>query len=176
MKSYDIGCSHLLIMVGLPGSGKSFFAEHFAETFNAPLISYGKLSKELMCRNEATKELNLGINRIEKYMLEEISKTKRTIIFDGKNYNRSSFEELSKIANKLDYLPLYIFVQTDIETAKKRSISKANENHMSVEQFDKILKQFKPIDRTKKHVVVISGKHTYSSQLKIVLKYLSENN
>jgi len=164
-------------MLGIPGAGKSTFAEHFAETFKAPIISYDRLHKELSLCEIDQKTENSVISHVLKYMFEEISKTKRTIIFDGRVYSRSSCEELTKIAHKLGYKPLFILVQTDLITAKKRIVKVNHDNTASVtsEQFDKIASQFNPIDRNKANVIVISGKHAYQTQLKIVLKYLSES-
>jgi len=177
MKSFDLGISHLVIMVGIPGSGKSFFAEHFANTFQAPVISYDKLHKEFISTGIDPKIESSTINHILKYMLKEVSKTKRTIIFDGQTYSQATYEELIKIAHSLNYEPLFVWVQTDAKTAKKRA-TKLNHGEdrtiLTNDQFDKIIKQFSPIDRTKKNVVVISGRHTYPNQLKIVLKYLSQ--
>lgn len=177
METPSLSTSHLVIMLGVPGAGKSFFAEHFAETFSAPIISYDRLHKELNLCEIDQKTENSVISHVLKYMFEEISKTKRTIIFDGRIYSRASCEELTKIAHKLGYKPLFILVQTDLNTAKHRII-KANHNNaasITSEQFDKIASQFNPIDRAKANVIAISGRHAYQTQLKIVLRYLSES-
>ena len=81
MKPSDLSASHLVIMLGIPGAGKSFFAENFADTFQSPIISYDKLYKNLDDCEFDQKSKNMIISHILKYMLEEISKTKRTIIF-----------------------------------------------------------------------------------------------
>ena len=31
---------HVILMIGIPGAGKSTFAERFSETFQAPIVSY----------------------------------------------------------------------------------------------------------------------------------------
>ena len=176
MKPSDLSISHLVIMLGIPGAGKSFFAEHFADTFQAPIISYDKLHKNLGDCDLDQKTKNIIISRTLKCMLEEFSKTKRTIIFDGRIYSRASCEELVKIARKFKYEPLFVQVQTDELTAKKRIAKAAHENKLviSKERFDKIVNQFNLMSKNMHNVVVISGRHTYSTQLKIVLKYLSE--
>ena len=178
MKPSDLSASHLVIMLGIPGAGKSFFAENFADTFQSPIISYDKLYKNLDDCEFDQKSKNMIISHILKYMLEEISKTKRTIIFDGRIYSRASCAELIKVARKLKYEPLFVLVHTDALTARKRIIKAAHNNDKSVipkEKFDKIVTQFNSMSKNIRNVVVISGKHTYQTQLKIVLKYLSES-
>ena len=177
MKSSDLSASHLVIMLGIPGAGKSYFADHFAETFQSPIISYDKLYKNLDCCDFDQKMKNVVVSRTLKYLLEEISKTKRTIIFDGRIYSRTSCDELTKIAHKYKYEPLFVLVQTDELTAKKRIVKNARYNGepaMPKEKFDKIVSQFNALSKNMRNAVAISGKHNYSTQLKIVLKYLSE--
>lgn len=174
MKSLILNRSHLIVMVGIPGSGKSFFAEHFAETFKAPIISYDRLHTEIFRSSTSSKDDEATISRIANYMLEEVLKTGQTVIFDGKIYSRTSYDLIAKKAQILGYEPLYVWVQTDSDTSKKRAL-KPNADKIAIisDQFDKALKQFTPPERTKR-IVVISGKHTYASQLKIVLKCLAE--
>ena len=44
---------------------------------------------------------------------------------------------------------------------------------LTKKQFDALVENFEA-PQTKKKIVVISGKHAYSSQLKIILKHLAE--
>lgn len=176
MNPSNLGVSHLVVMLGIPGAGKSYFAEHFASTFQAPLISFEQIYNQLDGIEIDQKAKNLVVNRFIKNTLKEISKTKRTIIFDSMLYSRASCDDVIKASRSLGYKPLFILVQIDKETAKKRLHQTNKDRRMPIindMQFDKITKQYNPIENTRKDVVVISGKHTYASQLKIVLKYLS---
>jgi predicted kinase len=161
-------------MVGIPGSGKSFFAEHFADTFKAPIISHNRLRTELFKSPTFNKSEDEIISRISDYMLDEVLKTERTVVYDGKSDLRISRDLIAKKAKSFGYEPLFVWAQTDIATAKKRATKKTTDKPViSTEQFDIILKQFSAPHRIE-NTIVISGKHTYSSQLKIVLKYLAD--
>jgi predicted kinase len=174
MKPLILNRPHLIIMVGLPGSGKSFFAEHFANTFKAPIISYSRLYKEFNRLSVDTKNKDVVIGHVANYLLGEVLKTGLTVLYDGQIYSRTDFDLITKKAHALDYEPLFVWVQTDPATSKKRATKPGiDKPALTSEQFDQTLKQFSPPERTK-NIVVISGKHTYTSQLKIVLKYLAE--
>lgn len=173
MKSSDLSTSHLIVMLGIPGSGKSYFANSFAKTFLSPLISFDNIFNKL---DEATADKNTLkniINQIAIDLIPEIAKTKKTIIVDGWINNRSDYETILKIAKNIGYEPLFIWTQTDIDTAKKRCSKQRSINASSIEKFDAIVRDFNKINKMKKNLVVVSGKHTYSSQLRIVLNYLS---
>jgi len=174
MKSLNLDNPYLIVMVGIPGSGKSFFAENFSNTLKAPLISFDRLRKELSkIPIQNTKEEET-IKRVSAYMLDESLKTSKTIIYDGAADTLFERDLLNKKAQKMGYNPLFVWVQTEIMTAKKRAVKPTdNKISMNSEQYESKLKRFNVPNRTEK-TIVISGKHTYTSQLKIVLNNLTE--
>lgn len=174
MKSTTVSKPHLIIMVGIPGSGKSFFAEHFAETFNAPLISFHRIRQELFSAPTFSKEENTIISQVANYMIDEVLKTGRTIVYEGQTDTHIERNLIAKKSRDAGYQPLFIWVQTEPDTARKRA-KKATPGKpaLSVDQYNEILKRFSVPNQAEKPVV-ISGKHTYASQLKIVLKHLIE--
>ncbi len=161
-------------MVGIPGSGKSFFAEHFANTFKAPIVSFDQLRQKLFKSPIFSKDEDIIISRVADYMLDEVLKTGRTVIYEGQTNLRTDRALIAKKARGADYEPLFVWVQTESVTAKKRA-TKPNSSKLflSAEQFNASLKQFSAPHQTEK-TIVISGKHPYTSQLKIVLKHLVE--
>jgi predicted kinase len=160
MKSLSLAKPHLLIMVGLPGSGKTFFADKFADTFNAPCISEEAINK--YTADEASS------NALFTYQLKQLLRTNQTIIIDGKSNTRAERTELHQKAKAAGYEPLLIWIQTDQQTAASRALKN---NHTS-ETIEKMIKHFTAPSAIEK-AVVVSGKHTYATQAKVVLKKLS---
>jgi predicted kinase len=174
MKPLQLSKPHIIIMLGIPGSGKSFFAEHFSETFSAPLISFDKLRDNLFAPDSRSDAETSALNHASGYMLTELLKTHRTIVYDGPSNSRVDRINLLKEAKAAGYEALFIWSQTDLETAKLRSTkSTRSKKGISSDEFNTSVKRFTPPSRLE-HVVVISGKHTYASQIKIVLKHLVE--
>lgn len=161
MKSLSLGQPHAIVMVGIPGSGKSFFAEKFADTFNAPYIEMAYF-RHFAGDDKAANEL---VRRV----IKEVAKTKQSMVLEVDSATRTSRTELAKELKALGYVPLFIWVQTDIHTAATRS-AKAY-NMPKSEHADRV-KTFSPPHETEK-ALVISGKHTYATQARIVLKRLS---
>jgi len=169
MKSLSLSKPHLIIMVGVPGSGKSFFADKFAETFHAPIVSREKITAHL---GQEAKEADL----VARDQLDELLKTQQSIIVDGIADSRSTRGEIAKKARSAGYETLLVWVQTDPATAKSRSTRKSTDTNSRIlpgEQYDRAAKQFAPPTAIEKPVV-ISGKHTYATQAKVILKKLSE--
>lgn len=154
-------------MVGIPGSGKSFFAEKFSDMFHAPYVSYDKI----MSVGEGNAE---SAAKYMTYLLHELIKTNQTIVVDGLADTRAQRTELKHVAHTAGYKPLFIWVQTDVATAKARALktSKDKSRPLSPDEYDQLLGHFVPLVSAEKPVV-ISGKHTYATQAKVVLKHLA---
>jgi len=166
MKPLTSASPHAIIMIGIPGSGKSTFADRFADTFQAPIVSQTKLQREYGLSEQEAESLRDTI-------LTEYMKTHRTVLIDGGFNVKEKREALVRRVVKAGYRPLSIWVQTDTSEAYRRAIKPyPRGSGMRDEEFDAYLDAFEAPGEKEK-MVVISGKHTYTSQLKIVLKQLA---
>jgi len=170
MKSLSLSKPHIVIIVGIPGAGKSYFADYFSDTFNAPLISLDKISKKLFGHRTFNEKEKSILARISGHFIDELLKTKQTIVLDGLSETRTDRQAIAKKAHQEGYETLLVWVQTESAAAKNRVVkaAKGQAPIMTTEQFDSALKRFSP-PHTLEKAVVISGKHTHASQLKIVL-------
>jgi len=168
MKPLTPASPHVIIMVGIPGAGKSAFAEKFADTFQTPILNRTKLQKELQLDDEQA-------DNLVDTVLKEYMKTNRTIVLEGGYDNKKHRAELIKYFTKLGYRPLVVWVQTDTIEARRRAVKAYPQGSgLSSEEFDEVVKQFQaPL--ISERAIVISGKHTYTTQLKIVLKQIATN-
>lgn len=161
MKSLQLDKPHAIVMVGIAGSGKTFFAHKFAEMFNAPYIDQSALYEHARDDQSAFE--------LAKLLLGEVVKTKRSVILELDTSTKTSRLELSRALKKAGYTPLFVWVQIDHETAQNRSMKN---NAMSAGEHDELVRRFSP-PATNERPLVISGKHTYATQARIVLKKLS---
>lgn len=166
MKPLTPNTPHLIIMVGIPGSGKTTFARHFATTFQTPYINPRDVLELTGIDNEATE-------KVTKLFFDELLKTRRTLIYEGSTYTRAQRTALEAMVAKEGYSSLQVWVQTDPVEAKRRSTKQQPHSLVLTDQeFDTAFRQFEnPSEKEK--AVVISGKHTYPTQLKAVLRRLS---
>jgi predicted kinase len=167
MKSLSLSKPHAIITTGIPGSGKTFFADKFADTFNVPCVSYDKII-HLASDEKAAYTLLF-------YQVAALLKTNTSFIIDGASNTRTERVELTKVIRAAGYETLLIWVQTDPATAKMRVIKeskgKAGQPISSAEH-GQLHNRFSAPTAGEKPVV-ISGKHTYATQAKVILKKLS---
>lgn len=160
---------HLIILAGIPGSGKSFFAENFAKSFKSPIINSETIRAQLNKKPAFSNNEDAVVNNLSLLFLGEALKTNRTVIYRGKTDTRTSRNLVTKMCRDMGYDTFLVWVQTDIESSKKRYLRCVRDNSVEANnRFDHMVKKFEA-PRSNEKPIVISGKHDYESQLKIVL-------
>lgn len=178
MKSLNLARPQMLLLVGIPGSGKSFFARQFSETFDAPVVSVDRIRFELFANPTYSADENDLVARLAGYVIEELLKTKRSFVVDGGCNARAERQRLAQLARKSEYEAPVVWVQTDIATCRTRALKRNPEKRaddkfspsLSEQSFDAMSRRF--TEPTHEKHVVISGKHAYGTQAKMVLRKL----
>lgn len=160
MKSLELSTPHLIVVVGLPGTGKTYFAKQFAEMFQAPYVDYSYYQQ--LVGNEHTGDV------VATEIISQLVITKQTIVVEGRGETKQDRALLANMATQKGYEVLYVWVQTEPMTAKQRALKI---NGISEQDFAYRSQTFTPLDRIEPQQV-ISGKHTFASQAKMVLKKL----
>lgn len=179
MKTLALSRPLILILVGLPGAGKSFFARQFSDMFDAPMVSFDRIKFELFEKPQLNQAEQDIIRRIALYQMDELVKTHRSFIVDGGSNALQDRQKLEQLAKSNGYGTLLIWVQTDDATcrarATKRNPKRSPDDALSPSLTDAMwaeqTKRFNP--PAKEPYMVISGKHAFSTQAKMVLRKLS---
>lgn len=164
MNALHLARPHAIMMVGIPGSGKSFFARQFSDMFRTPYLDIAEILEYI--GDDAKTE------KIVLYLLNEITKTEQTFLFEGNSASRTSRTEFAKWARTKGYQPLFIWIQTDQATSKSRTLRAKT---LTRDQFDNQIHQFSAPHIDEK-AVVVSGRHTYATQARVVLNHLGKQN
>lgn len=161
MKSLQLDKPHAIITIGVQGSGKTFFAEKFSETFKAPYF------EQSMFRHYAKDDKSA--DELFNRTLDETLKSGKSIVIELANASRVERAEVSKRVKTAGYIPLFVWVQIDAATAMNRTFR--SQGTSQAEYMD-YAKKFSPAHPTER-ALVISGKHTFATQAKAVLKKLT---
>ncbi len=167
MKPLSLSHPHAIIMVGLPGSGKTFFAEKFSDTFSAPFVALERITP--FC-DDPTSAATIAYHQIQ-----ELLKTQQTIIIETRANTPVERSIVIDLARSKGYKTLLVWVQTDLTTTKLRCVRTTKDSSrvpMTVQQYTQLAEYFTP-PRENEKPVVISGKHTYATQAKTVLTKVS---
>lgn len=178
MKTLSLSRPLVITVIGLPGSGKSFFSRQFAEMFGAPLVSVDFVRHTLFPDAKYTAEEDGYVHPLAGNLISQLLKTGKTIVIDGGLNNRQQRHGVEQLAAKHGYGRLTVWVQTDEPTSLARSLKRSAKrqydeynNAMTQQAFMRYKKQFTAPTATE-NIVVISGKHTFATQARVVLKKL----
>lgn len=161
MKSLQLEKPHAIVVIGLEGSGKSFFAAKFADTFNAPFIEQSFFARTAIDEKAADELMN--------NTMEQMLKTGRSVVVELALATRSQRNDMSRLLRSSGYVPMYVWVQVDTDTAMTRAYKATGTRQ---DEYMERMKRFSAPHQTEK-ALVISGKHTFATQAKAVLKKLS---
>ncbi len=161
MKSLQLDKPHAIVVIGIQGSGKSFFARKFADTFNAPFLEQSVF--QLAARDET------AAGQLMDDMIDELLKTNRSVVLELALSSRAERTELTKRLRSAGYVPLLVWVQVDVDTAMARAYRTTGTGQGEYRERGRRFSQPHASERS----LVISGKHTFATQAKAVLKKLS---
>ncbi len=152
--------SRAILVFGTPCSGKTTFCENFAKRFHAPFYNL----EDMMTKYGFNHEQILGF-------VEEVAKTGQTLIFEGLLNTEKDREIINQILIDSNYSPSLIWIQTDSSTTKQRMKMRLKSVSKAKTEYDARMKLLEaPSD--KEPAIVISGRHTFETQLRHVLTQL----
>ena len=146
-----------ILVFGAPCSGKTTFCEKFSQRFKAPYYDLAALRDEA---DFTEKQLHI--------ILEVIAKAGQNIVIEGGLDTESERNAVRRLLKSCGYTPALVWIQTDINTIKSRLRVKLGSVTKAKEEYDhRISIMEAPAD--KEHAIVLSGKHTFDTQIAHVL-------
>lgn len=162
----------IILICGLPGTGKSFLAKKLASKLSCRHINTDIVRKEKIKEPGYSEKEKHSVYDAVVFLAEEALKKKQSVILDGTFYKsefRKKAEQLAKKHKKGFYI---IELVTPLSEVKRRLDSKKNVKSDSAADFDvyKIIKaEFEPI---KEYHLIIDSTRPLKDQIAEVVNYL----
>jgi predicted kinase len=162
----------IIIVFGLPGSGKSYFASRLAKMINGEYINSDTVRKKMFDkRTYSIKERSLVYDEMLRQVREE-AKTHKYIILDATFYKDDLRKKFSKKAKDIDEI-IFIEVRAEEEVARKRLEKARQESEADFEVYKKIKTEWEPL--TDEHLILQSADDNIQEMLEKTFDYLHLN-
>ncbi len=171
----------LVLLYGMPGSGKTFFARQLCEQMQAAHLEADRIRSELFQNPNYGKEENHVVASIMTYMAEEFLRGGVSVVFDLNSARTAHRRLLRNIAARCKAATILVWLQIDPDTAFRRSVSRdrrKTDDHyaqdMTPEIFRTALASMQNPDAGEPFLV-ISGKHVFSMQKNAFFRELRQH-
>ena len=136
----------IVLVGGLPGSGKTYFAKKLAGETDAILFSSDKVRKFLGASGRYNIEDKLHVYKELASLAEsELINSKKRVVIDATFYHQSMRLLFTELATRL-WVPLYfIWIYANEKVIMKRTQIPREDSEADFEVYKKIRDQFEPI-------------------------------
>lgn len=162
----------IIIVFGLPGSGKSYFASRLAEKIGAKYVNSDRLRKKLFpVRDYSDREKRVVYDHMLEEMMQAVAKNK-DLVLDA-TFHRKETRDL--FTNKISGNGKIIFVevQADEDIIRERVSRKRDDSEADFEVYKLIRQQNEPL--TEPHLILQSTNDNIDDMLGMATTYLRTN-
>jgi predicted kinase len=177
MSKVELQKPALICFYGFPGSGKSYVSRSLATTLKIAHINGDRIRSELFQSPRYDNQENAVINNLMMYMCEEFLAAGVSVLFDMNAARVATRRRLRDVARKHKAEYLLIWLQIDHDSAFYRTQNRdrrtADARYAQVQTRDSFDRQLGAMQNPQNEdYLVISGKHTFSTQKSAVINRL----
>jgi predicted kinase len=163
----------LVLVCGLPATGKSTVSRNIARNLKATALSTDIIRKQLFRRPTYTNEEKRLIYKVMLLVTEYLLRSDRNVVLDGTFYKRGLRQQVYDVSKRTGAKLAIVECRTSGNNIKRRMGRRAKRKNdpsdADYEVYKKIKQDFEPIQR--KHLVLDTSKSKQSNQEELV-RYL----
>ncbi len=163
----------LLILLGPPGSGKTYLAERLFKQSDFVHINSDSVRAQYFTNPKFTADERARVYLKIKELITNTLQTGRSVVFDGNLLtNADRKEACDYYTQEVEAKVLFVFLDIPKDIALEQAISRKSSgdnlyNAMPAERAIRMHETFQPIDTTLPHITITDLNNTYEIELKI---------
>lgn len=167
----------LICLYGYPGAGKTHLSKNLSDSLHIAHVSSDRIRSELFQSPRYDAQENAVVTHLMNYMAEEFLASGVSVVYDTNALRLAQRRNLKELAKKHKAEFLLVWLQIDQETAlyrvqnrdRRTSESKYAQPHTRESFMQHVINMQNP---QSEDYMVISGKHTYSTQKSSIINKL----
>jgi predicted kinase len=161
----------LILIAGLPGSGKTYFAKAFAQKLDAKHLSSDVLRQQLDLKGQYDEGIKKRVYEDMQELTQQYITQGATVVVDATFYKEAVRDLYIGTAEK-NKVPYFIIqIKAEEETIQKRLQKKREYSEADFEVYQKIKKSFEPIRQH--HLVLWSDKMEMEEMVEKGMAYIN---
>jgi predicted kinase len=161
----------LILIAGLPGSGKTYFAKALAQKLNAKHLSSDVLRQQLELKGQYDEGIKKRVYDEMQQLTQQHISEGAVVVVDATFYKEAVRDLFIETAEKNNAPCFIIEIKAEEETIQKRLQRKREYSEADFEVYQKIKKSFEPIHQH--HLVLWSDKMEIEEMVEKGVAYIN---
>lgn len=170
MKKHSKVKSVIVMVMGLPGSGKSYFAKRLAKEIDALYLGSDEIRKEIGLMGSYHLENKLSVYEEMLKRAKRINKSGRSLVLDGTFYLQQVRGPFIFLAKSLSWKLSIIHIKADEALISKRLSKPREDSEADLKVYQKIKSEFEPIREP--YLLIQSKDGSLQENVEKALKYI----
>jgi predicted kinase len=162
----------VIIVSGVPGSGKSYFAQRLAEKLEALYLSSDKIRNSLQARGKYSFGDKMHIYQLMAELTVRHLKQEETIVVDATFYHHEMRDLFSGIVSKHHSKIAFILITASKELSRQRLAMPRADSEADFGVYESMKSLFEPYSN--EHLELQSGTENISEMLTLATGYLQQ--
>ena len=178
----------LVVFLGFPGSGKTYFARRLAEwlpavTFNSDALRvamFGSIENVERIRQNDQSRLYDDVFGAMNYATRQVLKAGCSVVFDAQQTKREDRRRVEELAKESGEMSVLVWIKTSRETALRRGQERevGDDSHVyDAEKMAYLIDRFAAVTdlpEANENIIEISGEVPFDKQYEVFVKALGE--
>lgn len=160
----------IVVVFGLPGTGKSYFAGRLAEIIKAEYISSDRVRFKMIKDRAYTEEEKMKVYDQMLVLTRQLIRQQKRVVLDATFYRKEIRQMFVALAASLNVKIYFIEVTARELLVKKRVSKKRKESEADYEVYRKVKALFQPM--VDQHLTLESQENNIREMLEKAAKYL----
>ncbi len=159
----------IIVVFGLPGSGKSYFAEKLAKKIEADYVNSDRLRKEMFPARTYSEQEKAAVYNVMLAKMRRAVKQNKNVVLDATFHNNETRETFMQAGKKKDRI-CFIEITASEDLIQRRLQKEREYSEADFEVYKLIRRQWEPLNEP--HLMVESTDENIDSMLQKAAAYL----